>query len=101
PPAPGCSPRRPVSRCWPGSRTRCGTARCAGWAWIPRCCSPPRVSIRKERPMLDPEKVKERIAAALPGSEVEVKDLTGTGDHFEARVVSQEFDGKSMVDQHK
>ena len=51
--------------------------------------------------MLDPEKVKERIAAALPGSEVEVRDLTGTGDHFEARVVSQEFDGKSMVDQHK
>lgn len=51
--------------------------------------------------MLDPEKVKERIAVALPGAEVEVKDLTGTGDHFEARVVSQEFDGKSMVDQHK
>ena len=51
--------------------------------------------------MLDPEKVKERIATALPGSEVEVKDLTGTGDHFEARVVSAEFDGKSMVDQHK
>jgi len=51
--------------------------------------------------MLDPEKVKERISTALPGSEVEVKDLTGTGDHFEARVVSQEFDGKSMIDQHK
>jgi acid stress-induced BolA-like protein IbaG/YrbA len=51
--------------------------------------------------MLDPEKVKERIAAALVGAEVEVKDLTGTGDHFEARVVSQAFDGMSMVEQHK
>lgn len=51
--------------------------------------------------MLDPEKVKERISTALPGAEVEVKDLTGTGDHFEARVVSQEFDGKSMIEQHK
>ena len=51
--------------------------------------------------MLDPEKVKQRITAALPGADVEVKDLTGTGDHFEARVVSAEFDGKSMVDQHK
>jgi acid stress-induced BolA-like protein IbaG/YrbA len=51
--------------------------------------------------MLDPEKVKQRIAAALPDAEVEVKDLTGTGDHFEARVVSASFDGKTMVDQHK
>ena len=47
--------------------------------------------------MLDPEKVKERIAAALPGSEVEVKDLTGTGDHFEAKVVSAEFDGSAQA----
>jgi len=51
--------------------------------------------------MLDPEQIKQRIAAAFPGAEVEVKDLTGTGDHFEARVVSAEFDGKPMVDQHK
>ena len=51
--------------------------------------------------MLDPEKVKQRIAGALPDAEVEVKDLTGTGDHFEARVVSATFDGKTMVDQHK
>ena len=51
--------------------------------------------------MLDPEKVKQRIASALPDAEVEVKDLTGTGDHFEARVVSAAFDGQTMVDQHK
>ena len=51
--------------------------------------------------MLDPEKVKQRIATAFPDADVDVKDLTGTGDHFEARVVSAEFDGKSMIDQHK
>ncbi len=51
--------------------------------------------------MLDTETIRKRIAEALPGSEVEVKDLTGTGDHFEARVVSPAFDGKSMVEQHK
>jgi len=51
--------------------------------------------------MLDPDKVKQRIASALPDAEVEVKDLTGTGDHFEARVVSAAFDGQTMVDQHK
>ena len=51
--------------------------------------------------MLDPNHIRDRILAALPGSEVEVKDSTGTGDHFEARVVSPAFVGKSMVDQHQ
>ena len=51
--------------------------------------------------MLDPEMIRARIAAALPGADVEVRDLTGTGDHFEARVVSIEFEGKSMIEQHQ
>ena len=38
--------------------------------------------------MLDPNAIRERILGTLPGSEVEVRDTTGTGDHFEARVVS-------------
>ena len=50
---------------------------------------------------MKPEMIRDRILAALPGSEVEVKDTTGTGDHFEARVVSPAFVGKSMVDQHQ
>lgn len=50
---------------------------------------------------MKPELIRERILAALPGSEVEVLDTTGTGDHFEARVVSPAFVGKSMVDQHQ
>ena len=48
--------------------------------------------------MLDPNEIRRRIQESLPGSEVEVKDLTGTGDHFEARVVSPDFTGKSMVE---
>ncbi|MEW5741754.1 MAG: BolA/IbaG family iron-sulfur metabolism protein [Myxococcota bacterium] len=51
--------------------------------------------------MLSPEWIKERIAQALPDAEVEVHDTTGTGDHFEARVVSASFAGKSMVQQHQ
>ena len=51
--------------------------------------------------MLDPTVLKTRIEAALAGSQVEVKDLTGTGDHFEARVVSPSFEGKSLVEQHQ
>jgi stress-induced morphogen len=45
--------------------------------------------------------LKERIEAALPGSEVEVEDLTGGGDHFRAEVVSDRFDGLSRIEQHK
>lgn len=51
--------------------------------------------------MLDPKTIEDRIRKALPGAEVEVKDMTGTGDHFEARVVSAGFTGLSMIDQHQ
>ena len=51
--------------------------------------------------MLDADFIRTRILEALPGSEVEVRDTTGTGDHFEARVVSPAFAGKPMVQQHQ
>jgi acid stress-induced BolA-like protein IbaG/YrbA len=51
--------------------------------------------------MLDPEDIAKRITSALPGAEVEVRDLTGTGDHFEARVVAVAFEGLGMLDQHQ
>jgi stress-induced morphogen len=51
--------------------------------------------------MLDPAEIQERIAAALPGAVVEVRDTTGGGDHFEARVVCAAFAGKTRVQQHQ
>jgi acid stress-induced BolA-like protein IbaG/YrbA len=51
--------------------------------------------------MLNEETIRARILEALPGSEVVVRDTTGTGDHFEAQVVSPAFTGKTMVQQHK
>jgi acid stress-induced BolA-like protein IbaG/YrbA len=51
--------------------------------------------------MLSTDAIRQRILGALPGSEVEVQDTTGTGDHFEARVVSPAFSGKPMVQQHQ
>jgi acid stress-induced BolA-like protein IbaG/YrbA len=51
--------------------------------------------------MLDPMELRRRIEAALPGAEVEVRDTTGTGDHFEAVVVAPAFEGLSMVEQHQ
>ncbi len=51
--------------------------------------------------MLDPEEIRRRIEAALPGAVVEVRDTTGGGDHFEARVVAGVFRGRTRVEQHQ
>ena len=51
--------------------------------------------------MLDPNDIAQRITAALPGAAVEVRDLTGTGDHFEAREVAVAYEGMGMLDQHQ
>ena len=45
--------------------------------------------------------LKERIESALPGSEANVEDLTGGGDHFRAEVVSDRFAGLSRIEQHR
>ena len=47
------------------------------------------------------DELKTRIEEAIPGSEAQVEDLTGGGDHFRAEVVSDRFDGLSRIDQHK
>ncbi len=47
------------------------------------------------------EELKQRIEAALPGSEADVEDLTGGGDHFRAEIVSDRFDGLSRIEQHQ
>ena len=47
------------------------------------------------------DELKNRIEEALPGSEVQVEDLTGGGDHFRAEVVSERFEGLSRIDQHR
>ncbi len=51
--------------------------------------------------MLTPEWIEERIKGALPGAQVEVVDTTGTGDHFQATVVSERFVGLPMVRCHQ
>ena len=45
--------------------------------------------------------LKQRIAAAIPGSTASVTDLTGTEDHFRATVVAPEFAGMSRIEQHR
>ncbi len=41
------------------------------------------------------------IEGALPGAMVVVNDMTGTSDHFNATVVSDAFEGVSLVKRHQ
>jgi stress-induced morphogen len=51
--------------------------------------------------MLSAQTIQSLLLSAFPGAQVEVTDLTGTSDHFQAVVVAREFEGKSRVEQHK
>lgn len=51
--------------------------------------------------MPSPDTLRSRLLAAFPEAHVEVTDLTGTADHFQALVVSPAFAGKTRVEQHK
>ena len=52
--------------------------------------------------MVEPNEVEARIRGGIEGiTHVEVKDLTGTKDHYEAVIVSPVFEGKSRVDQQR
>lgn len=51
--------------------------------------------------MFSPDTIKQAVEKALPGAQAEVRDLTGTGDHFELRVVSSAFSGKGLVARHR
>lgn len=50
---------------------------------------------------MTPEQLKLRIEMLAPKTHVEVTDLTGTQDHYQALVVSSAFESKSMIEQHQ
>jgi stress-induced morphogen len=47
------------------------------------------------------ETIRAKLLAAFPGAEVEVRDTTGTGDHYAATVVTSAFEGQGLVDRHR
>jgi acid stress-induced BolA-like protein IbaG/YrbA len=51
--------------------------------------------------MIHPDQVITLIKTGLPDAEVQLNDLTGGGDHFEATVVSANFEGLNLVQQHQ
>lgn len=50
---------------------------------------------------MKPEAIIARIREALPDAEVELRDLTGTEDHWHATVISAAFRGKPLIDRHR
>ena len=51
--------------------------------------------------MNDFEELKNLIKATLSDADVEIEDLTGTRDHLGISVVSKEFAGKGLLQQHR
>lgn len=45
--------------------------------------------------------IEKMIKEALPDAIVNIRDLAGDGDHYAAEVVSEEFRGKTRVQQHQ
>jgi stress-induced morphogen len=50
---------------------------------------------------MKPDELKATLLRAFPGSDVEIIDLTGTSDHYQARIVSSSFEGKGKLEQHR
>lgn len=51
--------------------------------------------------MLSPQTITQLIQAHLADARVELQDLTGGGDHWQAVIVSEAFVGKSRVQRHQ
>ncbi|MDF1561886.1 MAG: BolA/IbaG family iron-sulfur metabolism protein [Deltaproteobacteria bacterium] len=50
---------------------------------------------------MTPDEIRESIEQALSGAQVEVRDLTGTGDHYHAVVGYAGFAEKGLIQQHQ
>ncbi len=50
---------------------------------------------------MEQNEIERLIKESLPDARVEIKDLRGDGDHYEAHVESASFAGKSRIQQHQ
>ena len=50
---------------------------------------------------MEAQEIVRLIKDGIPGAEVTIEDLRGSGDHYSAHVVSTAFAGKSRVQQHQ
>jgi len=50
---------------------------------------------------MNADEIERLILTALPDARIEIKDLRGDGDHYQAHIESKAFIGKSRVQQHQ
>ena len=51
--------------------------------------------------MIAADEIRRRILCSLPDAEVKVRDMPGTSDHYEVRIVSASFAGRSLMARHR
>jgi stress-induced morphogen len=51
--------------------------------------------------MIQPAEVEKLVTSAMPGARARARDMTGTLDHYELVVVSDQFAGKSLMERHR
>ena len=45
--------------------------------------------------------IEDLIKKKIPDAKVIIKDLVGDSNHFSAKIISKEFNGKTRLEQHK
>lgn len=47
------------------------------------------------------QEIESLLRRSFPDAKIDIKDLAGDNDHFQATIVSKEFEGKSRIQQHQ
>lgn len=50
---------------------------------------------------MNSHQITDHIKKHIQDAQVNVKDLTGGGDHWEIQVISSAFSGKSLIERHR
>ena len=51
--------------------------------------------------MISADELRQRLETTFPGAEISILDLTGGSDHFDVKVISADFAGKSLIQRHR
>ena len=51
--------------------------------------------------MFSADRILKLVTDAIPGAEVQVRDLMGDSDHFEITVITTVFEGKGALERHR
>ena len=50
---------------------------------------------------MSPEDIRTKLIEEIPDANIELKDLTGGGDHWHLDIQSSLFIGKTLINQHQ